>query len=494
MMKDFDKIVFRNEFTSLAGKSYRSILTLAGIILITIIVLGISSGSLIDLRKRMDNPYTNWIDIPVTSSIRPDSILLFFKQQKVQEEFLIRNLGEHDVYFHKFISYDGRDTAIFKGTTVFPDESIVRSVLYEIPDNLIVLHDSLDSNPCGIIVTQEFLSKLGYKAPFNTIRKISLPIESYVLLIEIVAVVKELPSLNDFFCCPVLKNMLVEPFYETGFIKEETSNIFSVLVRIDENNYSDEALLDYFGSFKPTRITQLDDILITEGDLYSVKKIVFPLEAYPSQKELNEYIKTTGDKTSLVLLPYTEFYCNAEGFSGVSNVQHLAFHFNSLDKIRAFQTIMKNRFNVDVSMQQIESAENFLLVSTLTGIISYVLFAFAILSIGFYISSLVRTHLQKQISNLGTLKAFGIYNSRLILIYARIITFFCMLAIALAFIVSLVFQFLIHKSSLPLRINVLSPLVLVSLCVILATCILITLRTARSIIHHTPGDLIYNRI
>ena len=68
-MSDFFKILFTNELKALSGRSMRTIGALVSILLFTILALGLAYGTLDSLKERMDNPYTNWVDVPVTVSI-----------------------------------------------------------------------------------------------------------------------------------------------------------------------------------------------------------------------------------------------------------------------------------------------------------------------------------------------------------------------------------------------------------------------------------------
>ena len=70
-------------------------------------------------------------------------------------------------------------------------------------------------------------------------------------------------------------------------------------------------------------------------------------------------------------------------------------------------------------MGQIESRDNYNLVTNLTRILSVVLIGFSVLSISLFLSNIFKRHLEKIKMNIGTFKAFGIDNKTLQFIYFK---------------------------------------------------------------------------
>ena len=62
---DFELIFFSNEYKALAGNNLRTILALFTILFFTFLALGFAIGSLENLEKKMDNPFTNWVALPI---------------------------------------------------------------------------------------------------------------------------------------------------------------------------------------------------------------------------------------------------------------------------------------------------------------------------------------------------------------------------------------------------------------------------------------------
>jgi len=173
---------------------------------------------------------------------------------------------------------------------------------------------------------------------------------------------------------------------------------------------------------------------------------------------------------------------------------YLAFNFERLDDIRKFKDDIKENHNIDIDMSQVEAKENFALVSRLTFVISLVLLAFGVLSIILFVNNLLKTHLFKVRSNLGTFKAFGLSNRFLNTIYLKIIFSFLLVSIFVAFLASIIVDrvewlFIGDES----RFNIFSWWILAALVGLVVISLFISSKTIKKILGDTPGNLIYER-
>lgn len=491
-MSDFFRILFVSELKALSGRSMRTIGALVSILLFTILALGLAYGTLDSLKERMDNPYTNWVDVPVTVSIEPkvDDILNHFKRAENLDKYNLSGVSRYDVYYAQFLHANQKDTFYLRGRTVEPDERLLQSVLKDIQGNVIIQHSSPEEFPCGIIVTESFLRALGYTGALSSVLMVSMPYNDNVVLLDIIAVVKELPNLCDFLSGPILPNMRNLSTYETGFIDESVQNVVPVVVDHKLNDDEVENLNASFQDWSIVRVDERERIAINSDRDYTVYQMVFPVEASLDNREFSAKLRQSNVGTSAFM--YKEINCN-DRFASVPSPDHFAFQFNNLDKIRDFKNGMLEDFDIEVSMQQIESAENFSLVSTLTFTTSLVLFGFALLSIGFYISSLIRSHLQKIAANLGTMKAFGLRNVILTRVYIAIIGIFCIGSAIISMGIAILVQMGIQRGSLKFDIDVLNLKVILALVVIVLLCLYLAYRSTTKILGNTPGDLIYKR-
>lgn len=491
-MNDFFKILFRSEVKALSGPSFKNVLALVGILLFTILALGLAYGTLDNLKTRMDNPYTNWVDVPITNSVSPkvSTILNYFEDKQHLEEYNLARVTRYSLFYAQFLHVNQKDTFYLKGRTVEPRERILQSVFKDIKGNVLAEYSTLEGMPCGIVVTKDFLTILGYEGKELEVRKIYMPYEGHSVLIDIVAVVKELPSLCSFLSTPVLENMRNLPNYKTGFINEDQTNVALVLLDDRLTEIERDEWKKSCSNLGVTEISESGKVLVSKNGTETLYKFLFPMDSVPDNAALNIVLSKTptGNKASL----FFETYCN-DRFSEVESPDHFAFQFKSLDQVRKFKDGMMEDFDVTVSMQQIESAENFSIVATLTFTTSLVLFGFAMLSMGFYTSSLIRSHILKIGPNLGTMKAFGLNNRVLILVYMGIIGMFCLSASVAAMLISLLIQNILSPWLGGIYMDVLNFKVILALLFILLLCIFLTYRSTRMILGHTPGDLIYKR-
>ena len=144
-------------------------------------------------------------------------------------------------------------------------------------------------------------------------------------------------------------------------------------------------------------------------------------------------------------------------------------------------------------MDQVESKENFALVSRLTSFIAIILLIFSFLSIVFYINSMLTKHLEKIKQNLGTLKAFGLNNRFLVSTYVGIIFMFMIISVFLGFLISLFLAF-IEKLTFKIPIiDLFDYRIYLAIFVILIISTVTSYNSIKKILLKTPGDLIYNR-
>ncbi|MGI9161092.1 MAG: ABC transporter permease, partial [Saprospiraceae bacterium] len=171
---------------------------------------------------------------------------------------------------------------------------------------------------------------------------------------------------------------------------------------------------------------------------------------------------------------------------------YVAFNFSRLDRVRPFKNMMKDRFQIDISMDQVEAKENFSIVSNLTYFISLGLFFFSIISIVLFVNSKLKSHLEDNKANLGTFKAFGLRNFLLVKIYISVIASFLIIAFFIASIPALFFYFINQYGKFSI-ITLLDYRIFAAFIFLFLICLFISARTIIIILRDSPGDLIYGR-
>ena len=501
---DFEGLFFKNEYLTLSRQSSSGMLTLVVILLLTFLALGFSIGGLEYLDEKMNNPYTNWLDIQINSETREHvpEIEEFFDKQENLKIFDIKNYGKYRISFERLkheapLRYE---THQFKYRTFEPNSDIVKRILEVESGNVVVKHFEEEdiseflSNSCGIIITQEALERFLGCINYETQKLIRLDLDDKDIYLPILAVVKQLPNRCDFACTPRMLNMLDRPLHETNFIDNRlgTSNIVKFVADIDDIPGIESSLREEFPDMRINKLKNSAFDINSQEEHFLYEVIMLDYLEYRDRDSILMNIKAMDLNNGKIVSAYYETNCPNK-FNYIESPTYMAFNFEELLNVRHFQDTMKSMFNIEVSMSQVEAKENFALVSRMTYFISIVLFGFSLASIVFYVDSLLKTHLQKVKTNLGTLKAFGLTNKFLVNSYIKIVFTFLVLSIIFAYVISVLFD--IGESILRSEtyFNLMNWQLYVAIGLIILFSLYKSLRTISKILSDTPGNLIYNR-
>lgn len=503
---DYERLFFLNEYNTLLGRNSRIIGFLIAILFLTFLALGYSVGSIQYLKKRMSNPYTNWVDLTVAKSMGitdevVEDILFEFPKEKM-EEFHIKDIRgsigfRPDFYQAEFSPTEHpRDTLwrTLKAITVQTDDLLFdkiisgKNAIWVKPGLAYNCEDCLKS--CQVIVTQKGMSLLDQNPEDSNISTILLKDGSGVVPIEVVAVVKSLPKFYEIACAPEFFNINDSNEGEE-YIDHFENGDNACMLMIDEGLTSNS--LDSIGqSFFDRRIqSEIEETIVSGERRYKKAMLYFPATDPPRLERIEEFIQQARENGIFIGL-MAEYSCNAPKLERLPMVHNIAFNFIDLDEVRHFKEEM-GRNKIEIDTRQIEVKENFALVSSLTWTISIILLSFGVLSIILFVNNLLRTHLFKVRTNLGTFKAFGLSNAFLNTIYLKIISVFLFLAILLAFVMAVVVDLIESLFPGESKFNIFSPWILVTVFVLMAISLYISFRTSRKILGDTPGNLIYNR-
>jgi hypothetical protein len=496
--KEFQQLFFANEYRSLAGKANAWVLLLGAILFLTLLALGFAIGGLKALSKRMNDPFTNWVDLPISRSVTDEDlkdIQRTFSSPGMKDSFLLKNLSEYVVWREQFPHITTGELFYRKGRTVDFEGDLLQKILDASSGNVLggtalPLADTTSALPaCGLVVTLQMLEGLGYKDPLYQ-RKIALDLDGRRIYLELIAIVRSLPNLCDFACSPQLFNLLTQPADETGFMATEgSSNILQYLSpEEDEGKISAWAT----SQLPPGVLNRVKKEEYTLNQRQQYYKYDIILNNFSEGTAQSHHRETLQNKPPVALLPFEEISC-ANGSPLISNPYYIAFNFQRLDRVRLFQAYMQARYGIEISMDQVEAKDNFALVSRLTLFMAVVLFVFGVGSTVSFINSLLHAHLEKIKPNLGTFKAFGLSNRFLKNIYGKIVLFFLLLATGLS-AAGVVLVYFVEKILPGNDYLALWDYRLAAACAfILAAGILLTQYTIRRTLLDSPGNLIYGR-
>lgn len=492
---DFQNLFIFNEYAELTGKTRSGIITLSVILGITFLALGYAIGGINYLKEKMDNPFTNWVNLTVKNAYQDKipKIKSVFDADTMRQKFFLNNIGEYNLEFCPFLSNEGEEFPK-KLRTIDLDDNLLEEILTSSKGNVISGYSfngegSIDIDKCGIIFKRSTLEDLGYE-DFRNLKRIPLKIDNFVIYPEITSVVKELPNLADLMISSHFYKLIYTSPNETNFYNTSTANQVEVLTSENDHKKLEEEIREVLGPYSYASIG-FDSLAMDDKNVKTIATVYF--NDYYKFEKYDTIVNVLKEESDFDFQRYVRSYCEVGQTYGIENPYYVSFNFDKLDNVRDFGTFLKETQEVEISMDQIEQKENFALVSRLTNFISLILFGFSILSIVFYVNSLLRTHLEKIKTNLGTLKAFGLNNKFLISSYLKIILTFISISIVIAFIICGLWDLIEARLFENSYFSVFNYKILIAIIIIILTALITSQRTINKTLLKTPGDLIYNR-
>jgi hypothetical protein len=360
--------------------------------------------------------------------------------------------------------------------------------------------DSLKPDAQQIIVKKELLNTLGYEdatlsGPYLFIQNS----DQELIPLYVAGVVDKLPKNVSFVCSESFKNVSNNSrACGDKFVKSNRrgGNQFSIL--LSDNSPKPEVLCrelsTTLGTTEPITCFIKDSIKINSVNFQKASLQFGYSDDVTYQKLLDFTTKNIRDVRPFLMAANFESKIDCNGLNK-DQVDYLQFNFIKLDYIKSFARTMQDKHGVNLNMREIESKENFSLVSNLTMAISIILFAFGLLSIILYVNNQLRTHLNSIKSNLGTFKAFGLSNRFLIVLYRKIVFSYLIVGVASAllfvFWIDFIEGYLVEADES--KFNALSPWLFLAIVCLFIISDLVSQKTTKKILERTPGDLIYNR-
>ena len=498
---DFERIFFIREFNALSGKRFSGLALLFVILFATLLALGYAVGGLQLLDARMNNPYTNWVDVAVKNEDRDtiDAIKKYFAGSGANEQFNIRNVTDHVVMLDPlFVDQESGRPIELKGRTISQSDAILETILGPADGNWLsgLAYDGKTpvrfSSQMGIIATRSMLTRLGYSNPEQQ-KQIFASSNGITFLIPVEAVVKELPNYCDYCFTPEFFNLFISNYLESGFLPVERGSVNKFDFVADDADSTQLSAWWNNNAKSGVALFERSPLVVNtqkQNYLYRVT-----LDQHPSANELNalfsqfqQFFQSKGHHCMMVSSPNM-----AAAFGALKSPHYLAFNFTRLDKVDEFKSFMSRKFGFEINVAQIEAKKNFAIVSSLTWLMAFLLFVFSLASIIFFVDNLLRSHLEKIRSNLGTFMAFGLSNVSLRRSYLRIVVVYMSICILLAIFAVVLYdrsEELVSKMS---KFNIFDWKILLAIIALLLVGMVKSRTTIDGILKNTPGNLIYDR-
>jgi len=542
----YQDLFVKREFISLLGKRKLNLFILVITLFLTFLAVGFANGSLNYLNEKMNSAFVNLINFKATLDSDEDiddfikSLDDPSKKAYYQYEVVSKYMNDYDnVYKYVKSPKDSSLIISFEGTkyrTVDPlkDRKFIQEQFLS-EDNFIAgdMNGFKGERDHAIIVTKDFLKEYGYPADAHyiyyryltndtTIEDINDRQREVMLPIPVRAIVKSLPDkyyflrtiksyasiYNDAPSSNKGRNIAFSPFTENRrinfFIKNSdaltidslTESIYVGLSSIlSKDEFELKLSVDSFGhaagfvadvelTTPAKNYLRLDTIykhLIESASLVSVKKDIL---------RFNRFNDLDYDTEAITFNDISVY------FKRLDMVGDFAKYVKSINK-----STTKSKESMEIDISKVQEKKNFMFLSKVTNITSYLLIFFSTVAISLFIFFLLRTHLNKIQMNIGTFKAIGLSDKISRLIYFKIILRFIFLSLFIGLVISFICGYSLNlillsnvKSDDQMNYFIIFKMnTVIALLVILSTSLFISWFTIKKILSKTPGDLIYNR-
>ena len=494
-LSSFIKVFVYPEFKALVSNKYKLLLLLI-VVITSFWAIGFSNAIQFYLKKKMDNPFVRFITVTINNKTNYEELKDDLSRIEIQNRF-------------NFSPPPSVNTTIqnFQSTGLKQPDAYLRAVNTNDPLYKFLLNESdifLSDNPIditdektswGIIVTKDYLKKLGYSdlnvGYINYIRPANNK-DDDTIPIPVAAVVEQLPDyLNGIVNDKLLMSM------NGGFNDNpldislhNTELCFFIIGEVS----SEEILKVIQEKFPVENIKELVNESHVQG-----KRFVFytdyPKEDFESIKTLlkNYQVMRVYNFTDKALPPTIES----------EKPSFITIPFNSLDSVSAFQKYLEeNHNNVRIDMNTVEAKSNFNTFDKISNLLGLLLTIFgSVLMISITLNTILN-HIEKNKTNLGTLKAFGMSNLSVTIVYTGIAAFLIFSITAIGFVFNKITGSIISNYVAKLgNMNISQEFNLYVLefnTTLLLIFVLFPILTVfgfiyRKLYNKTPGDLIYDR-
>lgn len=478
------------------------------VMLLSLWTIGFSVASQRYLADRMESPFVTYLTIEIPREIALDDRFEQNYTDSLSSSTNIESFGIERFEFIPTYPFYFREAKNEKlkpksrlsvAQVTKKDDPFLEFIRDSKNDLLLAGNSSMADYPWSIIVTIDFLVKLGYDIEndgypnFIDIDLDNVNKKGGGFPIRVAGIVKRLPNKIDLLIKPKLYEALRNPD-----VNQTPLNL----------SHPDHLKYEQF-YIRDIEYSQIDSQVIDELDIEVYKDslshtssgvgwIIEINDSISSDKFSDQCSKQTIDMIR-IYDPIRVRYLEGERESIESSKKDLLMvEINDLNKVEVFENWC-NKNNLALDMSDIENSNNFKLFSTLSNLLSLFLKSISIAFLIIILSRLIIEHINKNSKNLGTLKAFGLSNRFIIITYSSISAVIITVIFHFVYIIVLltgesISELLVLSLNtktpplfhLPLEINLYLYFVLIPIVVISFTLF-------NRIKNVTPGDLIFER-
>ena len=467
----FIKLFAFPELKSIAGTRYRNLVVLVIMFIITLFAIGLGKTSIEYLRVKMDNPFVKFIkiNIPYEANVSSSDIENL-KDSKIKSRY---KFGEVSDAYLDYLTIISSKEQVLLSRCIKEEEELFQFIK---SSSLLITNNTYANNVNGCVITEEVfnsLNKLDKELGYLKIKKYGI-----IFSIPICGVVKSLPDdiqiiITDKLFSSIRSDVVWDNTHENH------NNYLKVIVG---------SKVSFVPGFKEVK-----------NESYTEAKAFIKLDV---TSPTGVFIKMELKYAGQILRVYELDRIPSDFNIANKKRDYLTVSFNSLDSIKPFQAYMLEKFKLTIDMNTIESKENFKFFDKLATMLSLSLILFSIISISFFVTNIIISHIEKNKKNLGTLKAFGLSNRIIIPMYSLISGVIILFAFMFGYIMitiigqpllSLLYKVTgLNTSDNSVNFQLYSFIILLSIFTILPV-LFVYFKLKSNLKNSTPGDLIYER-
>ncbi len=521
MLSEHLQLLIKRESKEVLGRRYANLWLLTLVLSAMFISIAFSNGSMNYLSYKMNDPFTNWVNI--SNGYGSSEFERF--HQEIEEPDIQDHYGFSDVEADKqfsltFIGDTGDSYYLQNRFFGNIKSALVEAILSE--DNVVggcaVDFDRLSNQTVGFIITEDALHKLKYSLDNVPayLDHLSSSVGADTLGVELIdgifaaapvpllGVVKRLPGNMDMIAARYFfEQFNNDPLYPFDLNREEYQK--SLIFFADES-VNKEQIFEAAIAAAPDSLKNSLGIVTDSHDSYKQLTTWKSGEIYTlTVEDINTVPVEAIQQISKGILSAFKGKADVKRLFDYEGTDHtlpeydfLSVNFSTLDSIRPFEAYAKDNFNVQIEMSQVNAKENFNAVSVMANILSWAMIVFSMVCIIMFIINMLQSYFQKVKRNLGTFKAFGMNSQSLISVYSLIIIVIVVTATILALVLTWCIQellplFGVLKDGSFDYLSLWSMKTLWSVLIIFVATLLTVRIVMGRMLRSTPGDLIYDR-
>ncbi len=474
----FDQLFYKQEFKKLLGVRKYNLLILTSILLVGYFALSFLQNYIDNLRVEMENPYTNWVslDIPNHKVLEAEQIISSFEGESLREEYLLDTVTYYNIQHIEAINEITKQSlGKLRIRSIDTNSKLLERIMEE---NKIQVSQAELENECWVIINPNIY---GTDKRRKDNLFVSILDDKYTYL-PIIGSADQLPDNCDVLVSEHMMGILQLQCANHKLRPTTNTNNVKTLLR---DSIEVEGFIKDFEEASGANVVY-SDIKRKKINEFYYNWLTMSLDTFYDQDEVYKFAKRKQ------VLPVTDFECNSHKACKIEDPYYLTFNFNSLEKVGELQDYLEKKHGFLISLHDVKSKQNFVKVAKMAMSTSIIIVILSLSSIMLFLYHILESHITRIRKSIGTLKAFGLPNEKIIRSYSVICGKLFLYSSVIALVTLYIFQVITDRLSLDI-ISVYSSVILFSWVASFVSIFFFCSKILRFMLNKTPGDLIYKR-